>query len=431
MTSPLEDALALPCGASLPNRLCKAAMTEQLAVAGVHRPHAGHLLLYTVWGKSGCGMLLTGNVQIDVDHLEAPGNVVISGEQDDDQLNALRSWSQAGKAGGAKMWMQISHAGRQTPKLVNAAPLAPSAVPLGLPGGQFGKPRAMSEDDIRGVISGFANCARVAKATGFDGVQVHAAHGYLLSQFLNPRANIRDDQWGGTLENRARLLLEAVDAVRAAVGPDFPVGVKLNSADFQKGGFTFEECCKVVEWLSERKVDLLEISGGNYEQPKLLGIEGFEAATDQPVRASTKAREAYFVDYAAHVRETATMPVMATGGFRSKLAMEETLSGGLADVIGIGAPLCTDPYGPMALLSGEADRLQNHASEMRLGPGILSINSSVGLFKMVNALGQMAWNYMSILAMSEGREPPEAMSLLSAYMKHQARTKKQAKMLSR
>ncbi|WP_300379401.1 NADH:flavin oxidoreductase/NADH oxidase family protein [Henriciella sp.] len=429
MTSLLEQPLALPCGAELPNRLCKAAMTEQLAEAGVHRAHEGHVRLYEAWGESGCGMLLTGNVQIDRAHLEAPGNVVIDGPQDAGQMAALEAWAKAGQRYGAKMWMQISHAGRQTPKLVNPQPLAPSDIGLALPGGQFGTPKPMSEDDIRNVIAGFAHTASVAREAGFDGVQIHAAHGYLLSQFLNPRANRREDDWGGALQNRARLLLETVDAVRAAVGAGFPVGVKLNSADFQKGGFTFAECRQVVKWLSERQIDLLEVSGGNYEQPKLLGIDGLEAAEAQPVRESTKAREAFFADYAGEVREEASMPVMATGGFRSKLAMEEAVSGGLADMIGIGAPLCTDPRGVAKLLSGERERLENYSKTMRLGPGFLSPDSGIGLIKMVNALGQQAWNYLALLALSEGREVPQGMGLLSAYMKHQKRLKGQAKAL--
>ncbi|WP_084396216.1 NADH:flavin oxidoreductase/NADH oxidase family protein [Henriciella aquimarina] len=427
MTSILQQPLGLPCGQTIPNRLCKAAMTEQIAVG--NRAGEGHATLYSAWAGSGCGLLLTGNVLVDPYCLESPGNVVIAGPQPPEHLAALKAWSAAAKAEGAKVWMQISHAGRQTPKLVNPEPLSASDVQLNLPGGQFGKPRAMTEQEIHQTIQRFAECAAVAKETGFDGVQVHGAHGYLISQFLSPRSNRRSDEWGGSLENRARLLLEIVHAVRAAVGSDFPVGVKLNSADFQQGGFSFEECCQVVDWLNDKAIDLLEISGGNYEQPKLLGIEGLQAAEDQPVRESTKAREAYFVDYAAMVRERAAMPVMATGGFRSKVAMEETLSAGYADMIGLGAPLCTDPHGPAKLLAGEIDRLENHARTMRLGPGFLGPQSGIGMVKMVNALGQMAWNYLAIEAMSEGRDRPWKTGLLSAYSKHASRQKRQAKAL--
>ncbi|MEM5517844.1 NADH:flavin oxidoreductase/NADH oxidase family protein [Henriciella sp. AS95] len=430
MTGILENPLELPCGQVLPNRLCKAAMTEQIA-GPRNEANEGHAVLYRAWADSGCGLLITGNVQVDPACLEAPGNIVICGEQRPEHLEALKTYSAAAKAEGAKIWMQISHAGRQTPKIVNPEPLSASDVQLALPGGQFGKPRAMTCDEIRQTIEAFAHCAKVAKETGFDGVQVHGAHGYLISQFLSPRSNLRTDEWGGPLENRARLLLETVNAVRAAVGRDFGVGVKLNSADFQKGGFSFEECIQVVEWLNDTSIDLLEISGGNYEQPKLLGIDGLQAPEEQAVRESSKAREAYFVDYAAMVRERAKMPIMATGGFRTLAAMEETVSAGMADMIGIGAPLCSDPHGVKKLLAGEAGRLENYAKTMRLGPGFLGPNSKIGMVKMINALGQMAWNYIAIEAMSEGREPPRDIGLLSAYMRHAGKQKRQARALIR
>lgn len=430
MSSVLEQSLELPCGQVLPNRLCKAAMTEQIA-GPKNEADERHATLYRTWAGSGCGLLLTGNVLVDRMCLESPGNVAIVGEQSAEHLAALKAYSAAAKSEGAKVWMQISHAGRQTPKIVNPQPVSASDVKLALPGGQFGKPRPMTGDEIRATIEAFSHCAKVAKETGFDGVQVHGAHGYLISQFLSPRSNLRNDEWGGPLENRARLLVETVDAVRAAVGPDFAVGVKLNSADFQKGGFSFEDCIQVVEWLNGKSIDLLEISGGNYEQPKLLGIDGLQAPEEQAVRESSKAREAYFVDYAAMVRERAKMPIMATGGFRTLAAMEETVSAGMADMIAIGAPLCSDPHGVKKLLAGEVDRLENYAKSMRLGPGFLGPNSSIGMVKMINALGQMAWNYIAIEAMSEGREPPRDIGLLSAYNRHAGKQKRQAKALIR
>lgn len=226
----LAHALTLPCGATLPNRLCKAAMTEGLATVD-GRPTAALERLYGVWSDGGAGLLLSGNVQIDADHLERPGNVVIDREPDEAMCQALRAWTSSGTRAGNHFWAQISHAGRQTQKMVNPHPKAPSAVKLGLPGGQFGEPVAMSEQDIAEVIAGFIRCARVCKDNGFTGVQIHSAHGYLLSQFLSPRSNQRTDQWGGPLENRARLLLTVASEVRAVVGPEYPVAVKLNSAE--------------------------------------------------------------------------------------------------------------------------------------------------------------------------------------------------------
>ena len=268
----LESPVRLPCGASLPNRIAKAAMTEGLSADGL--PDIGHERLYRAWSRCGAGMMLTGNVQIARDHLERPGNVVLDGEPDARTRAAFTHWAAVAREGGARIWMQLSHAGRQTPSLINPHPHAPSAVALDLAPGRFGAPREMAKAEIERVIAAFARAARVARECGFDGVQIHAAHGYLISTFLSPKANRRGDRWGGPLENRARLLLRTIAATRAAVGADFPISAKLNSADFQQGGFDFEESVTLAGWLADAKVDLLEISGGNYEQPSMMGLPG-------------------------------------------------------------------------------------------------------------------------------------------------------------
>ncbi|MGB2314464.1 MAG: NADH:flavin oxidoreductase/NADH oxidase family protein, partial [Porticoccaceae bacterium] len=354
MTSLLAQPLTLPCEATVPNRLSKAAMTEGLATAD-GLPTAELNRLYGIWSDGGAGILLSGNIQVDRDHLERPGNVVIDREPDAAMRAALASWAQAATRNGNHFWAQISHAGRQTQKIVNKTPKAPSAVKLGLPGGQFGQPVAMTEADINEVIRRFALCAAAVKEAGFTGVQVHSAHGYLLSQFLSPRSNLRTDQYGGSLANRARVLLEAVAAVREAVGPKFPVSVKLNSADFQKGGFAFEDSLQVVQWLEQASVDLIEISGGTYEQPKLLGLQGMEEEEQQQVAESTQLREAYFVDFAKAMQDKVNIPLMVTGGFRQRLVMEQALQTGSADIIGLGRPLCVMTDAPKQLLEGLAE----------------------------------------------------------------------------
>ena len=390
----IERPLTLPCGASLPNRLCKAAMTEGLAdPLGQATPALTQL--YGLWSDGGAGLLLSGNVQIDGDHLERPGNVIIDSEPGEEAMSALRRWAEAGTRGGNHFWAQISHAGRQCQKIVNPHPKAPSAVKLGLPGGQFGEPVAMSEADIEAVIAGFARCARVLKNAGFTGVQLHAAHGYLLSQFLSPRSNQRKDQWGGSLENRARALLESVRAVRDTVGPSFPVGVKLNSADFQRGGFDFEESLQVAKWLEAESVDLLEISGGTYEQPRLLNVDGIEPVEDQSVKASTKAREAYFVDFAQAMRKELTMPLMVTGGLRRLDAMEDALESGSADVVGIGRPLCGMPKAMNELLAGTAE-LPRFENQLSLLPPWLKFLEGINLFKTVGTFATQYWYYEQI-----------------------------------
>lgn len=424
----IASRLNLPCGASIKNRLSKAAMTEGLADAR-NRATERHVTLYRRWCEGGAGMLLSGNVQVDRRYLERAGNIVIDGPQDSAQLAALEALAEAGTADDTHLWMQISHAGRQTPKLIATEPVGPSTIALAIPGGRFGKPRALSGDEIRDVIARFAFTAGIAKQTGFTGVQVHGAHGYLLSEFLSPRVNTRNDEWGGSLENRARLLLETVRAVRASVGPDYPVAVKLNSADFQKGGFSFEDCLQVIEMLNAEGLDLLEISGGNYEQPRLLGIAGLEPVFDQNVRESTRAREAYFFDYAVAARRVATMPLMVTGGFRSAQGMNEALAGGDVDVIGLARPLCIDPDFPAKILSGQLAKAPAVEQNLRIGPGILGPNSPIALLKTVNGFARVGWYYEQIYRLADGLEPDVSMSALRALIAYDKTEKTKARSL--
>jgi 2,4-dienoyl-CoA reductase-like NADH-dependent reductase (Old Yellow Enzyme family) len=384
-------------------------MTEGVADAK-NRATERHATLYRRWADGGAGLLLTGNVQVDRCYLERAGNIVIDGPQDAAQLTALEAMAEAGASSGAHLWMQISHAGRQTPKLVASEPVGPSNIPVALPGGRFGKPRALSGDEIRDVIGRFAFAAGVAEQTGFTGVEIHSAHGYLLSEFLSPRVNVRDDEWGGSLENRARLLLETVRAVRAKVGHDFAVAVKLNSADFQKGGFSFEDCLQVIELLNKEGLDLLEISGGNYEQPRLMGIEGLEPVFEEKVRESTRAREAYFFDYAVAARQVATMPIMVTGGFRSAQGMNEALSGGDVDAIGLARPLCVDPAFPAKILSGELHEAPDVDKDIRIGPGFLGPASPITAIKAINGFARIGWYYEQIYRLADGLEPDLSMS---------------------
>lgn len=415
MTGLLSEPLRLPCGQVLMNRLAKAAMTEGLGDA-LNRATDRHVKLYGRWARGGLGLLLSGNIQIDRRHLERAGNVAIEGVQGVEQMAALRNWTKAARSQGAQFWAQVSHAGRQTPKAINAIPAAPSAVKLGLPGGQFGEPRAMTCSEIKDVIARFAHVGEVVRDAGFTGIQIHAAHGYLLSEFLSPRVNQRADEWGGSLENRARLLLETIKAVRAKTGGDFAISVKLNSADFQKGGFTNEECLTVVQWLNAAGIDLLEISGGNYEQPRMAGMEGLEPIAEEKVRESTRAREAYFIDYAAQIEKVAKMPLMVTGGFRTRVGMEEALSSGACQVVGIGRPLCGDPLAAKRLLNGETDMLPSYEKTLRLGPTwLLGPNSPVSLIKMINGWGSQGWYCLQLLRMGDGLDPDLRMSVFSAF----------------
>ena len=412
MTSLLAQPLTLPCGATVANRLSKAAMTEGLATAdGV--PTVELNRLYGIWSDGGAGILLSGNIQVDRDHLERPGNVVIDREPDAAMRAALASWAQAATRNGNHFWAQISHAGRQTQKIVNKAPKAPSAVKLGLPGGQFGQPVAMTEEEIVEVIRRFGLCAAAVKEAGFTGVQVHAAHGYLLSQFLSPRSNQRTDQYGGTLTNRARALLDAVAAVRKAVGAKFPVSVKLNSADFQKGGFAFEDSLKVVQWLEQAGVDLIEISGGTYEQPKLLGLQGMEEEEQQQVAKSTQLREAYFVDFAKAMQDKVNVPLMVTGGFRQRLVMEQALQTGSADIIGLGRPLCVMTDAPKQLFEG-LDELPRYEESLSLLPNWLAFLTNIKLVRAMAGFALQYWYYGQIDAIGRTGKANTELTVLKA-----------------
>ncbi len=402
MAVELGSELELPCGAVLPNRLAKAAMTEGLATPD-GRPTPELERLYGLWSDGGAGMLLSGNIIVDRDHLERPGNVVIEAVPDADMKARLASWAKAATRGGNHFWAQISHGGRQTQKLVNPHPMSSSDVQLALPGGQFAKPRPLTREEIAELVQRWAIAAKACQDAGFTGVQVHGAHGYLVSQFLSPRVNRRTDDYGGSLENRARFLLEIVAAVRAAVGPAFPVSVKLNSADFQKGGFDFGDSLQVVKWLEAASVDLIEISGGTYEQPKLLGVAGQEAEEAQDVAPSTAAREAYFVDFAKAMQAEVAVPLMVTGGFRTRTAMEQALANGAADVIGLGRPLCVDTDAPQALLDG-ARELARYEDRLDLLPSWLGFLRRFQLVKAISGFAGIYWFYQQLWMLGhEGR----------------------------
>ncbi|MFM0500710.1 NADH:flavin oxidoreductase/NADH oxidase family protein [Paraburkholderia caffeinilytica] len=335
------DKLTLPNGSVIPNRIAKAAMEENMADAN-QGPSGQLMRLYEAWANGGAGLLITGNVMVDSRAMTGPGGVVL---EDDTQLAQFARWAQVGRSQGAQFWLQINHPGRQMQANLGQQTWAPSAVPLelGKLSKRFNTPLAMTQEVIDDVIVRFARTARLGEQAGFTGVEIHAAHGYLLSQFLSPLTNRRTDEWGGSLENRARLLLEIVKAVRAVVSPHFSVAVKLNSADFQRGGFTADDAKQVVKLLNSLKVDLVELSGGSYEAPAMQG----EARDGR-----TLAREAYFVEFARDIRKVAKMPVMVTGGIRRRQVAEQVVKSGV-DMVGVGTALAIEPDLPRAWQGGK------------------------------------------------------------------------------
>ena len=415
MSKLINESFTLPCGQVIKNRICKAAMTERIA-KGNNLAHQGHANLYDRWADGNIGISLTGNVQVDRRNLEGPANVAIDKNNYKEQFDALKAWSKAGTKNNTQLWMQISHAGRQTPGEINSAPMAPSDIGLKIPGKNFGTPTPMTEEDILDVIDRFVFTAKIARDTGFTGVQFHSAHGYLLSEFLSPDINNRTDAWGGSIENRTRIHLEIIKRCRQEVGEDYPISVKLNSADFQKGGFSPDESIKVAQMLENAGVDIIEISGGTYEQPKLIGVEAsINAKRSEKRKESTIAREAYFLEYAQDIRKAVSIPLMVTGGFRTREGINDALKSNVCQIVGIGRPLCADPYCIKKMISGELETLPSFEKTLSLGPSILSPSSPFTLIKVINAFASMAWFYQQIKNMAKGLMPNQEQKLFNAF----------------
>jgi 2,4-dienoyl-CoA reductase-like NADH-dependent reductase (Old Yellow Enzyme family) len=274
----------------------------------------------------------------------------------------------------------------------------------------------MTEEDILDVIDRFVFAAKIARDTGFTGVQFHSAHGYLLSEFLSPDINNRTDAWGGSIKNRARIHLEIIKRCRQEVGEDFPISVKLNSADFQKGGFSPDESIKVAQMLENAGVDIIEISGGTYEQPKLIGVEAsINSKRSEQRKESTIAREAYFLEYAQDIRKAVSIPLMVTGGFRTREGINDALQSNVCQIVGIGRPLCADPYCIKKMISGELETLPSFEKTLSLGPSILSPSSPFTLIKVINAFASMAWFYQQIKNMAKGLMPNQEQKLFNAF----------------
>ena len=380
MTVDLASPLALPCGLTLSNRLAKAAMTEALGDPR-RRPSPELLRLYRGWAESGAGLLITGNVGVDRDHPVRPRDVMLDPAAD---LEPFQRWAEVARAGGARVIMQLNHGGRQTPRFVNPRPLGPSdGGAVEVMRGAFGPARGATLDDLRELVRRFVWAAQRAQAAGFDGVQIHAAHGYLLSQFLSPDINRRRDRYGGDVRGRARLLLEIVGAVRASTSRSFAVTVKLNSADFLRGGFSHDDALAVVTMLDGQGIDLLEISGGRYESGASFGY-----ASD------AGAREAYFLGFAEQARAVFRAPLMLTGGLRSRAAMEAALDRA-TDLVGIARPMALVPDYPRRLLAGEPV------------PAIRSRRTGVG---RLEGAAELAWYSMQLARMGRGRAVRRSLS---------------------
>lgn len=397
--------LTLPNGAIIPNRIAKAAMEENMADAD-HAPSRELIRMYETWAQGGAGLILTGNVMVDSRGMTGPGGVVL---EDDRHLERFRQWAQAAQSAGAQVWMQINHPGRQMMAALGQETWSPSGVALdmGQLSNRFSIPKEMTVADIEELQRRFVRTAQLAEAAGFHGVQIHAAHGYLLSQFLSPITNKRQDAWGGGIENRARLLITIVQAIRRAVSPHFTVAVKLNSADFQRGGFSPDEARQVVQMLNPEGVDLIELSGGSYEAPAMQG---------QARDGRTLAREAYFLEFAKDMLTVAGMPIMVTGGIRRREVAEQVIDSGVA-MAGLATALALDPTLPNDWRAGK------HSTAVL--PAITWKN------KALAALAYMAVVKFQMRRLSRGRAPHPGVPPFWAFIVQQFIAARQTKQYRR
>ncbi len=316
----LSAPLTLHCGLTLKNRLVKAAMSDSLG-DGAGRPSEQQIELYRRWADGGAALSIIGEVQVDHRFAEKPGNLVV-GPRSDDTL--LRRLAEAGSTDRAQIWPQLGHAGALAHAPISN-PAGPSALDLdGL------RCDELSLAEIKELPTAYARAASHAQAVGFGGVEIHAGHGFLLSQFLSPLFNRRSDHYGGSIEARCRILSEILQQVRHAVGDDFAVAVKINSSDQLDGGLSEADSLTAIELIDAESVDLIDISGGTY-------FPGAPASSDR------RSAGPYFIDFARRARSVTHTPLMATGGFKTRAEAAEAVASNAVDLIGLARPLALDP----------------------------------------------------------------------------------------
>ncbi len=317
----LRQKLQLPCGVRLKNRLIKAAMSDSLG-DGEGNATQSQIRLYERWAEGGAALALIGEVQTSPHYPEKPGNLMFTQGAN---TKALRSLAASGSKNGAHIWPQLGHAGALSHKPVSI-PKGPS--PLNVEGLSC---EGMTRAEIGKLPGAYARAAVLAKDAGFGGVQVHAGHGFLFSQFLSPLFNHRSDSYGGSVAGRFRVIAETIDAVRQAVGASFPIGIKINSADKLVGGLTEDDALEVVRLLDRTSVDLIDVSGGTY-------FPGAPSSSD-----SVSSSGPYFVDFARRAKAVTNIPIMVTGGFKTRDQAVSALENGCADAIGLARSMALDP----------------------------------------------------------------------------------------
>ena len=336
-SSLLFTPITLPNGTTIKNRFFKSAMSEGMGTRDF-QPKKNIATLYKRWAEGGTGLIITGNIMVDPKGTAEPGNIVFDKNSN---MEILKDWAKQGQQHGAKVMVQLNHPGKQAPKTIAKETVAPSAVPLGNGLNKlFSTPRALTTSEVEELVQKFVTSAKVAKEAGFSGVQIHAAHGYLISQFLSPHDNRRTDKYGGSLENRMRFLKEIYLGMREELGKNFTIGIKINSTDFKEDGLTEEDSLKTIIELANLGLDFVEISGGTYERPAMMGA------------TSKSTNQVFFAEYSKKLKQKIEIPVVVTGGIRSINAMNTLLNDNTTDFIGIARPLTIDPNIPNKIKQG-------------------------------------------------------------------------------
>lgn len=404
-----SERLALPLTINgklrIANRIVNAATAEGLADSGCNPGPLMHDL-YRRWARGGAGLLVTGNAHVDRRYRERTTSLVIDDASD---LQAYRGLADAAHHENTPILLQLNHPGRQCPAILSREPIAPSASrPLFRFSG-YASSRAANRREIADIVLAFARSAKIAAASGFDGVQIHAAHGYLLSSFLSPLQNRRVDEYGGALECRARFLVEAVEAVRCAVPENFVVAVKLNVTDFERGGFEVEEAVEVARMIANAGADCIETSGGTYRNLVTEVQPGAQGAETPPT----------FADFTGKLSARLSIPVILTGGMRSVSEMERSLADRGAAMIGMARPFCVDPDAAKKLLDGRLCDLSVLPSPQFGTRTLLGPQSPVRRIRRYNAFAELAWYSQQLVRLARGEEvepdlsPPAALRQMS------------------
>lgn len=372
--------ITLPNGTTIKNRFFKSAMSEGMGTRDF-QPKKNIATLYKRWAEGGTGLIITGNIMVDPKGTAEPGNIVFDKNSN---MEILKNWAKQGQQHGAKVMVQLNHPGKQAPKTIAKETVAPSAVPLGNGLNKlFSTPRALTTSEVEELVQKFVTSAKITKEAGFSGVQIHAAHGYLISQFLSPHDNRRTDKYGGSLENRMRFLKEIYLGMRVELGKNFTIGIKINSTDFKEDGLTEEDSLKTIIELANLGLDFVEISGGTYERPAMMGA------------TSKSTNQVFFAEYSKKLKQKIEIPVVVTGGIRSINAMNTLLNDNTTDFIGIARPLTIDPNIPNKIKQGTYTIVET----TRVSTGIKKLD------KIFGSLLGIVYYQVLMQNIAKGKEP--------------------------